>query len=296
MEALHQILIGPDAPAGAYGLTLAWLFVVGAAIGSFLNVVTYRLPRGMSVVHPGSRCGSCGHPIRWYDNLPVLSWFILRGRCRDCGASFSIRYPLVEAATGAMFVALAMAGPLSSEPVVANSAGHLGLWLVFALRAGLLSTLWAAAWIKLDGNRIGYAMHAAALLCAGMLAMNWDFAPPRWAMFEEHGFSDDSRRALGAFVSGWIAIASIAVASRLRPRQTLSRHWDLAPLAIAFAISAGPNAALLVGIALATTTLLTRLARTSQPWPRYVAFVLFSIAVAWFSGGESLLARCVASL
>jgi leader peptidase (prepilin peptidase)/N-methyltransferase len=79
----------------------AWVAVAGAAVGSFLNVVVARLPAGESVVTPRSRCPSCRQPIAWYDNLPVLSWFVLRGRCRRCGARISFRYPVVEAAGAA---------------------------------------------------------------------------------------------------------------------------------------------------------------------------------------------------
>jgi leader peptidase (prepilin peptidase)/N-methyltransferase len=78
-------------------------FVLGLLFGSFLNVCIARIPRGKSVVRPGSRCMSCGHPIRWFDNVPVLSWLVLRGRCRDCGAGFSWRYPAVELAVGIWF-------------------------------------------------------------------------------------------------------------------------------------------------------------------------------------------------
>ena len=76
----------------------------GLVLGSFLNVVIYRVPRHESVVWPGSRCPRCGHDIRWHDNLPVAGWLLLRGRCRDCGASIGIRYPLVEGLTGALFL------------------------------------------------------------------------------------------------------------------------------------------------------------------------------------------------
>ena len=85
---------------------LAWLFVLGTIIGSFLNVVVYRLPLGLSLVRPGSQCPKCGHPIRWYDNVPVFGWLWLRGRCRDCGAAISVRYPLVELAVGLIFLSL----------------------------------------------------------------------------------------------------------------------------------------------------------------------------------------------
>lgn len=83
-------------------LIFAALF--GLAIGSFLNVVIWRLPRGESLSHPGSHCPKCETPIKPYDNVPVLGWLVLRGRCRSCRAPISARYPLVEAATGALYV------------------------------------------------------------------------------------------------------------------------------------------------------------------------------------------------
>ncbi|MGW6130588.1 prepilin peptidase [Cellulomonas sp. NPDC055163] len=87
---------------------LALVALLGLAVGSFLNVVIWRVPQGESVVHPPSACPSCGHAIRPRDNVPVLSWLLLRGRCRDCAAPISRRYPAVEAATGALFVLTAV--------------------------------------------------------------------------------------------------------------------------------------------------------------------------------------------
>jgi leader peptidase (prepilin peptidase)/N-methyltransferase len=78
--------------------------VLGAIFGSFLNVVVYRLPRHESVVSPPSHCPSCGTPVRPYDNIPILSWLLLRGHCRGCGEPISVRYPLVEALTAALCV------------------------------------------------------------------------------------------------------------------------------------------------------------------------------------------------
>lgn len=80
----------------------------GLAVGSFLNVVIHRVPRGESVVAPASRCPNCGTPIRAWHNVPVLSWLLLRGRCAECAAPISVRYPLVEAGTAALFVVLAL--------------------------------------------------------------------------------------------------------------------------------------------------------------------------------------------
>lgn len=89
------------------GLVLACA-VLGLIIGSFLNVVVWRVPRGESVVSPPSACPACGHRIRARDNVPVLGWLLLRGRCRDCGAPISWRYPVVELLTGVLFAVMAV--------------------------------------------------------------------------------------------------------------------------------------------------------------------------------------------
>jgi leader peptidase (prepilin peptidase) / N-methyltransferase len=80
--------------------------LLGAVIGSFLNVVAHRVPLGESLVSPGSHCPGCGAPVRPYDNVPVVSWLVLRGRCRNCGMRISPRYPLVELATAIAFAAV----------------------------------------------------------------------------------------------------------------------------------------------------------------------------------------------
>jgi leader peptidase (prepilin peptidase)/N-methyltransferase len=80
------------------------VFALGAAIGSFLNVCIYRMPHNLSVVTPGSRCGACKTPIAWFDNIPLVSWCVLRGKCRYCGVKFSFRYWLVELLTAALFL------------------------------------------------------------------------------------------------------------------------------------------------------------------------------------------------
>ena len=90
-------------------LLIGFAFVVGAVLGSFLNVVIYRGPRGEAVVFGGSRCPRCQAPIRPRDNIPILGWLLLRGRCRDCGAPISPQYPLVEAACGFLAAGLVAA-------------------------------------------------------------------------------------------------------------------------------------------------------------------------------------------
>jgi leader peptidase (prepilin peptidase)/N-methyltransferase len=83
---------------------LVLLGAFGLLFGSFANVLVWRVPRGESIVSPGSHCPKCGHPIRWYDNVPVISWLVLGAKCRDCGEPISWRYPAVELASGALWV------------------------------------------------------------------------------------------------------------------------------------------------------------------------------------------------
>jgi leader peptidase (prepilin peptidase)/N-methyltransferase len=87
-------------------LWVVWTFILGSAVGSLLNVCIARLPLEKSILWPMSRCGSCLQPIRWYDNIPLVSYWVLRGRCRSCGAPFSVRYFLVELGTGLAFAGL----------------------------------------------------------------------------------------------------------------------------------------------------------------------------------------------
>ena len=82
------------------------VFLFGTMIGSFLNVVIYRIPKGESIVFPASKCQSCQTPLKWYHNIPILSWLFLRGKCAFCGEPIAKQYPMVEFVTGLIFVAL----------------------------------------------------------------------------------------------------------------------------------------------------------------------------------------------
>lgn len=93
--------------------------LLGACVGSFLNVVIHRLPLGESLVSPPSHCPACGHAIRWHDNVPVLGWLVLGGRCRDCGEGISPRYAIVEAITGLLAAALAVQGGFTLDTLAA---------------------------------------------------------------------------------------------------------------------------------------------------------------------------------
>ena len=118
------------------------LVVIGACIGSFLNVVVWRLPRRESVVWPGSHCPNCGSPVRWQHNVPVLGWLALRGRCRDCGWSIPIRYPLVELGTAGLWLSAAGAnglGPGLPEPLNLVAGLVLVSLLVLLLATALVA-------------------------------------------------------------------------------------------------------------------------------------------------------------
>jgi len=118
----------PDAvttltPTAARVAAAALAGVFGLVIGSFLNVVVYRVPQGLSLVRPASFCPNCGTPVRSTDNVPVLGWLVLRGRCRSCRSPISPRYPLVEALTGGLFALIgAVVGPHLSVPALCATA------------------------------------------------------------------------------------------------------------------------------------------------------------------------------
>lgn len=135
-------------------------FWLGAIVGSFLNVVIARVPAGESIVYPPSRCPECLHAIRWYDNIPILSYFTLLGRCRDCGGRISMRYPLIELVTGCMSLGLYWKYDLSTAS---------GVFFIFAV------AMVAVFWIDLDhmiipdvitlnGAAIGVAVVTAGLV------------------------------------------------------------------------------------------------------------------------------------
>jgi leader peptidase (prepilin peptidase)/N-methyltransferase len=166
-----------------------WLplaFVLGAIVGSFLNVCIARLPLGKSLLWPGSHCGSCFQPIRAADNLPILSYLILRGRCRHCGARFSSRYLWVELLTAISFAGLfwlVVVGNLgrfgvpSSYPFGSwNRAGFVGVWLHHAV---FLSFLIVAALTDLDYRRIPASVPilgtAFALAAGGLAPWPWPY-------------------------------------------------------------------------------------------------------------------------
>lgn len=147
-------------------LILGFLFALGASVGSFLNVVVYRLPLGLSLVHPPSRCPRCENRLAWRDNVPVFGWIFLRGRCRYCQQPISIRYPIVELVTGLLFVFYFLAlfrwglGPCGPGVAVVNPLGLVELdyprmqleqdAILFAVYLYLVASLLAASLIDAE--------------------------------------------------------------------------------------------------------------------------------------------------
>jgi len=167
---------------------LVSVFVIGAAFGSFLNVCVYRLPLEKSLLWPESRCGNCLRPIRWYDNIPLVSYWLLNGRCRDCHTPFSMRYFFVE-----LFTALAFAGLFYLEAEV-NVLGipfveahkndfarwdlpPLQIWVMFAYHATLLCFLIVAALVDIDHMEIPLPITLTGTVFGvlGSLIVAWPF-------------------------------------------------------------------------------------------------------------------------
>lgn len=168
-----------ELPSSVCWAIALWLAALGGCVGSFLNVVVYRLPAGKSLVRPGSHCPRCGHAIRWYDNVPVFGWFLLGGRCRDCREPIAFRYPLIEAVTAALFFGLAwvelLSGGANLPPsLVVDKALTVhqvftpweaaDLVWVYVGHLLLLCTLLAAALIQYDGHRIPKSLFVPALI------------------------------------------------------------------------------------------------------------------------------------
>lgn len=197
-----------------YWLIIVFLAVLGACVGSFLNVVIYRLPRGESIVHPGSHCPRCNHAIRGYDNIPVLSWLLLGGKCRVCRNPISPRYALVELITAVLFVALCDA---FYKAGMSPWFGDLPMdWPLFLAHLVLVAVLVACSAMDLEfyliDVRITYVAVAAGLF-------GWMFLP------ELRVFANASLSALKiAFYAGiWGATVGLVI------RQSLVRYSEGSP-------------------------------------------------------------------
>ena len=198
MTSVVTLLFPPAALATPPLWSVVVLAVVaGLAIGSFMNVVVYRLPRRLSVLRPPSFCPACGTPVRAFDNVPVVSWLLLRGRCRSCGTPISVRYPVVEASTAGLFgltagavgahwalvgLCLIGAGVLASVIVEADHQPPVPAIPGLSTGLGLLGLAAAAVpehhWAHLAGAAAGTVLAVAAGPLVGRWAGTVGVAPP----------------------------------------------------------------------------------------------------------------------
>jgi leader peptidase (prepilin peptidase)/N-methyltransferase len=170
------------------GLLGAWLFALGACVGSFLNVVVYRLPLGLDLAHPGSHCPRCGHAIRARDNLPLLGWLWLRGRCRDCRDPISPRYYFVELFSAILFVLVAVfEGHIGADGLrlgaglsyqTLSPVQPFPFWTAYAAHVVFLVTLLAAALIEGDGLPVPAKLYLPATILALVPPLLWPAIRP----------------------------------------------------------------------------------------------------------------------
>jgi len=225
-----------------WGLAV-WLFAFGGVIGSFLNVVVYRLPAGMSLSKPGSHCPICKTAIRWYHNIPILGWIVLHGRCYDCKTRIPMRYPAVETTLASMFAVLGwcelLSGGANLPPRVIPSGETFLLmaWspgesvIIFAYHAWLLSTLLAGGLIEFDGHRVPVRLFVPAVVVGLALPLAFPYVHPvglvetglsGWALGVADGL-------LGLVVGLGIGlIAGLTVGSLSSPREAWGIAFGLA--------------------------------------------------------------------
>jgi prepilin signal peptidase PulO-like enzyme (type II secretory pathway) len=163
-------------PAFWYGS----IFVFGAAFGSFLNVVVYRLPRGMSLSRPSSHCPRCKHTIRWWHNLPIVGWLLLGGKCYDCKLPIPLRYPVVELSTALLWAIsaklIALVVPYASVSFDATTGEvfyvfHSEVFFGWLALASLLTGVLGAILIRVDGQRVPLSLLVWNLVSAGVAVL-----------------------------------------------------------------------------------------------------------------------------
>jgi leader peptidase (prepilin peptidase)/N-methyltransferase len=246
------------------GFLVFALAALGLVIGSFLNVCIYRIPLGQSIVHPPSRCMRCGTALRWYHNVPVISWLVLRGRCGFCAAPVSARYPAVEALTGVVFALHAFV--FEPGPLLLVRLAFAAVLIVLAfididhrilpdsmtlsgIPLGILASVWLPPGLR--DALIGVAIGGGSL---------WLIAEGyyRWRRVEGMGMGDVKMLAMIGAVLGWRAVVVTLVLSScsgaLVGAALMSRGKDGLRYALPFGtfLSIGALVASLVGEPLVT--------------------------------------------
>ena len=222
-------------PQGTGAVLSTFAALLGACVGSFLNVVAWRLPREESLLSPASHCPRCGTPLGWLENIPVISWVGLRGRCRHCHAPISRRYPLTESLCAGLWVLMVLARPdgLGSQPqpLLLVFAGWLLVSLLLALALIDLDQLWipeplcrwavVAGWLVTAGlgwqqsAAVGRSLLASHLLAAALGLVGFELLSAlgaRWLGRPALGSGDAK---VGAMLGAWLGPSGLALAAML---------------------------------------------------------------------------------
>jgi leader peptidase (prepilin peptidase) / N-methyltransferase len=225
----------PGSTADHSRMEAAFAGVFGAIFGSFLNVVVYRLPRRESVVSPPSHCPTCGMQVKPYDNIPILSWLLLRGHCRGCGEPISVRYPLVEALTAALCVGAVL---------VHGSASGI------ALSVTLILLLVPAALIDLEHRIIPNRITAVGALAALVLGLALDPG------------GEPERLIAGAGAGGFLLVAALAYPGGMGMGDV--KLAGMMGLFLGTAVAPALLVALLAGVALGVVVIARKGAQTAR--------------------------------
>jgi leader peptidase (prepilin peptidase) / N-methyltransferase len=269
-------------------IIVSWACLVGGAIGSFLNVVVYRSPRGLSLVAPPSHCPNCKHLIRWYDNIPVFGWLRLGGKCRDCRQPIAWRYPLVELITALMFGALTLLEFVLQDnlpPRTVQIADGLAMiitsdatsYLTLLYHLLLLCVLLCGGLIEFDGQRPPSKMYYWTLAIGLILPLQWvDLRPMKaWA---------DEPTLLASVIDGLAGVAAAGVVAfvawRLQ-RKGQFRGFSLGLLCVGAFL--GWQAVLPIAIASGIVGMLffAISLRTGRSRPSPLAMALWASAFFW---------------
>lgn len=249
----------PELPWYANLFIAVWLWMFGANVGSFMNVVVFRMPRRSSITLPRSKCPRCGHKIRWYDNIPVVSWLVLRAKCRDCQGPISARYPLVEATVAFMFVALAFLEPMRGSDHQVPELLMLypkrlqimpTLFLLYVYQLILWCTTLCAALISFDAREVPRRLFGPAILVgfiAPLACLQLRPIPYAPIVHGLHSFIAAADGMAGAFVG---ALLGFLIYSSARHRRRETRNPAMLPLAVT-GLVLGWQA--VCGLAIATT-------------------------------------------
>lgn len=289
----NLILFVPDALRVFLGI---WLFAVGGCVGSFLNVVVLRMPAGIGIARTGSRCPVCLHSIRWYDNIPILSWLLLRGRCRDCGTSISIRYPLVEFLVAVMFVLLGLVEVLragSNLPLPVDAGRYFrfeptATWSLFTFHIAAIVTLLGAALIERDRHAVPLRLLIPVLATGWLAAACFRFLHPVPATaraIDPTWLTGLVNASCGLVVGALLGAAASPAAARQPWRPAASRTAFLASAIVG--VFAGWQAACIVVVAAAAAfgfasfagCVFSRMSR--GPWLIYLVAALYVFLWYW---------------